>query len=237
MIIYINSDGGSIVFNDSIYEIKKGVLCFISSGCYHYTMPEKTETYKRNKLFFSDDVVKRLSGFFEDRDTIERFMGASVIYAQIPESLQSEVDSLFLPAVGNAAEYSDFFYASSLLRLIAYIDMYAIKSKPLPFGFLAKTMSYINEHICENITIDSICGEVHMSKYHFCRKFKEITGLTVMDYVMKTRITLARNMLAKENMTVGEVSEACGFSSISHFCRVFKQSEGQSPLQYRRSNS
>ena len=60
-------------------------------------------------------------------------------------------------------------------------------------------------------------------------------GMTVMDYVLKTRIVLAKNMLEKENVSISEVSGRCGFSSESYFCRVFKESVGVSPLKYRKS--
>ena len=73
-----------------------------------------------------------------------------------------------------------------------------------------------------------------MSKYHFCRVFKNNTGQTVMSYILKTRIVLARTMLKKENLTVSEVSRLCGFSSVSYFCRVFKEKTGVSPLKYKK---
>lgn len=55
-----------------------------------------------------------------------------------------------------------------------------------------------------------------------------------MRYILKTRIVLAQTMLRKDNLTVSEVSSRCGFSSVSYFCRVFKEEIGVSPLKYKK---
>ena len=88
-----------------------------------------------------------------------------------------------------------------------------------------------------DITIDHICRAVGISKYHFCRQFKAHTKLTVMDYILKTRIILAQSELSKTNLSIADISEKCGFSSASYFCRVFKQEEACTPLQYRKRHA
>ena len=82
--------------------------------------------------------------------------------------------------------------------------------------------------------MDEICREIHISKYYFCRKFKKTTGFTVMDYVLKTRIVAAKGLLSETELSISEISNRCGFGSISYFCRVFKEHTGLTPLQYRK---
>ena len=66
------------------------------------------------------------------------------------------------------------------------------------------------------------------------RLFKEKIGLTVMDYILKTRVTMAKELLCKTDLSVTEISESCGFSSISFFSRTFKNETGVSPLKYKK---
>ena len=73
-----------------------------------------------------------------------------------------------------------------------------------------------------------------MSKYYFCRMFKQKTGVTVMEYILKTRIVMAMELLGEATLTVTEISEACGFSSVSYFSRAFKNETGVSPLKYKK---
>jgi AraC-like DNA-binding protein len=123
------------------------------------------------------------------------------------------------------------------MRLLIYIDENAKGSVFGSQDFISRAIEYINCNITEDISIDKVCSAVHTSKYYFCRQFKKTTGLTVANYILKTRIVMAKNMLLNEEMTVGEVSEKCGFSSISYFCRVFKEDVGISPKQYKFSKT
>ena len=113
------------------------------------------------------------------------------------------------------------------------LDQY---STDIPFptsGMVQKAVEYINIHIHEDLRIDRICDAIHVSKYYFCRKFKQSTGLTVMNYILKTRIISAKNLMETTNLTIGQISQRCGFSSQSYFCRVFKEECGMTPLQFR----
>ena len=58
--------------------------------------------------------------------------------------------------------------------------------------------------------------------------------LTVMEYILKTRVMLAKGMLSSTDEPVLRVSEECGFSSVGYFCRAFKSEVGLTPLAYRK---
>jgi AraC family transcriptional regulator len=104
------------------------------------------------------------------------------------------------------------------------------------FDNIQTAVEYINRHITEDISIDEISSACYLSKYHFCRIFKQKTGITVMEYILKTRIMMAKELLCGPKLSVTEISEACGFSSISYFSRAFKNETGLSPLQYKQTH-
>ena len=56
--------------------------------------------------------------------------------------------------------------------------------------------------------------------------------MTVMEYILKTRIVLAKGLLISEKIPVSEVSSRCGFSSVSYFCRVFKEETGSNFIDF-----
>ena len=230
ILLYFYSDDGNVVSNDAVYETRQGMLCFISADCYHYTVTDHPESYERSKLIFSEDFFRKLQDFTGDDRFNQRFSG--ILCAQLPPELWQEADRLFREVSENTGSLA----VSGLLKLLVWTDRYAWEGHPLSKGFAAGAMSYINCHIREYITVDDICGHVHMSKYYFCRRFKELTGMTVMDYVLQTRVTLAKSMLRTSELSIGQISENCGFSSESYFCRIFKKHTGSTPLQYRRKN-
>lgn len=231
MIIYFHSDGGSIVTGDKVYPIKNGSLCFVGAGKYHYTMPDDPAVYDRSKMFFDSQLLRGIISLVTDGRSYSRFTFDSIVYAEIPEY---ERDSVNLAFEETSRDGSGALSVASISRLIHLLEKYSAGSAVIAHGALNDAIDYVNKNIFKEITIDDICSEVHISKYYFCRRFKETMGMTVMDYVLKTRIALAKNMLERENVSISEVSDKCGFSSVSYFCRVFKESVGVSPLKYRK---
>ena len=236
LLIYMNTDDGSIVCSEKTYPIKQGVLCFIGAGKYHYTMPDNPDAYERTKLSLPEQTVKEL---FDGRGFLEQFSKEAFVYSVIPPERRDEVEQLFAEMRDADADprYRDVIFLHCTLKLLVLLDRYSIESTQPTSGFINKAIAYICDHIFSDLTIDEICSAIHVSKYHFCRTFRATMNMTVMDYVLKTRIVMAESMLRKERISITEVSERCGFSSISYFCRVFKAEMGKTPLEYRRNCS
>ena len=232
MIIYMNSDGGSIVCSEKTYPISKGVLCFIGAGKYHYTMPDEPEIYDRSKLYIPEKMLEQ----FSENGFLKKFSNEALIYAIIPEEKRDEVERLFyeIEETEEDPQYKDALFLSSAMKLLVLLDQHSLESTQQTTGFINKAVEYISDHIFQELTIDEICSAIHISKYHFCRTFRTTMNMTVMDYILKTRIVMAEGMLRKDRFSVSEISEKCGFSSISYFCRVFKEENGLTPLGYRR---
>jgi AraC-like DNA-binding protein len=72
-----------------------------------------------------------------------------------------------------------------------------------------------------------------MSANYFSEKFKEVTGLKFIEFVARTRIEKARNLLQNPNLYISEIAFEVGFQSLSQFNRRFKKIIGQSPRDYR----
>lgn len=237
-IIYMHSDGGNIVFEDKIYPIKKGALCFIGSKKIHYTIPSQPEKYIRSKLFVTREEHLNLLSLFSDKNNFwGLFTEDRAVYALIPEESQHEVERL-IEEIKECQLEKTYFRTKLIcnyINLLTYIDRFTNDKKTVQSEFSFTVLEYINNHISESISIDSICSKFHMSKYHFCRKFKAITGVSVMEYILKTRIAKAKIRLTDKSLSVTDVASKCGFSGISYFCRVFKEQTGKTPLEYRRS--
>lgn len=102
---------------------------------------------------------------------------------------------------------------------------------------LNRAKEYIHAFYSSDITIDDICREVNLSRYHFIRSFKRGTGLSPHQYLMRVRIQKAKDLLSLGPYTVTEAAALCGFISISHFSRTFKNAVGKSPQDFKRRSS
>lgn len=93
---------------------------------------------------------------------------------------------------------------------------------------------HVNEHLDGPMEIADVARAVHVSASHLRRVFRANMGLGLGEYVRRSRIARAGMMLSGSDKSAGEVSHACGFSSLYAFSRAFKQTVGLSPRSYRR---
>lgn len=100
--------------------------------------------------------------------------------------------------------------------------------------FLA--IGYIKSNLTKKMTVDEICLQSGLSKYHFSREFKKITGYTVVDYINKLRCKKACRYL-NANYSVKDVFSMFSFDNYSYFSRVFKKHIGISPTEYKKNSN
>ena len=92
--------------------------------------------------------------------------------------------------------------------------------------------AYIFEHLCEHITLESLVRHFHYSRSYLTAQFRTTMGMSIMEYVSQLRIDRAKKLLMDGEMTVAQISEQLGYSSIQYFSQCFKQAVGCSPSQY-----
>lgn len=93
---------------------------------------------------------------------------------------------------------------------------------------MVEIIQYINNHLTEEISIDSLSEKFYISKYHMMRQFKEETGYTIGNYMNQKRLLLARDLL-KQGEAVTKVYLDCGFKEHSTFVRAYKQMFNEVP--------
>lgn len=99
--------------------------------------------------------------------------------------------------------------------------------------FLNRVDAYIGDHICDSIPLDALAGAVNMSKYYFCRRFKEESGVTPMQYVVKKKVDASKYFLQYTGESIQMVAERFGFTDQSHYAKQFKRFTGMTPRAYR----
>ena len=80
-----------------------------------------------------------------------------------------------------------------------------------------------------NISIDTICNSINVSRHHLMRTFKKETGFTITDFITSYRINIAIELLEKGELNVSQVAEQVGYLDVNYFSKVFKKMTGSSP--------
>lgn len=98
---------------------------------------------------------------------------------------------------------------------------------------LAQTLSYIHDHLGEELTVDGLARRVYTSKYHFMRRFKELTGCSVHQYITQKRLLAAAELL-QAGVSAQTACGRCGFQDYSAFHRAFRRQFGVTPREFMR---
>ena len=96
---------------------------------------------------------------------------------------------------------------------------------------------YVNRNINQKLTLDQIANVVGISRTHLCAIFKQETGKTLLSYFAERKITEAKRILSTTDIPLEAISEYLGYSSQSHFQKVFRKYVGSTPNHYRLTNS
>lgn len=99
---------------------------------------------------------------------------------------------------------------------------------------ISPALSKIFKDYNEKITVEELAKLCNVSKYYFCRLFKEETGLSVIQYIISYRISIAETMLKTTDNSVENVAYLCGFDDVSYFYRTYKKLKGVSPMKARK---
>ncbi len=101
----------------------------------------------------------------------------------------------------------------------------------------ASVIQYIKENIQRKIAIDELCKMSYMSRPSFFRMFKREFGITPVDYILKEKIQLAKDLLLKSDTSVSTACYQSGFNSVNYFIRTFRQFENCTPLKFKQQQT
>ena len=120
---------------------------------------------------------------------------------------------------------------SQHLALVA--NQISLEQANVDSPIVTRAKDYVENHHSEPIRLEQISQALNVSEFHFCRTFKQATGLTFMDYLSRFRIEKAKVLLSDKRLRISEIAYEVGFQTISHFNRIFRRLVGFSPTEYR----
>jgi AraC-like DNA-binding protein/ligand-binding sensor protein len=119
-------------------------------------------------------------------------------------------------------------------QLNRHVEKLALISEGSEPAAVAKAREFIDRTLADPLPLSLVARQAGLSESHFCRVFKESTGLTLTDYVNRRRIEWAKKELLKPEVRVSEIAFQIGYQSLSQFNRSFARFTGSSPTLFRR---
>ena len=124
-----------------------------------------------------------------------------------------------------------------IIRLMRSTSL-AVQSEPQVISGnrqCAVARRYIDLHFKEPLTLEQLADEVHMNKYYLSHAFKREYGVSPINYMISRRVEESKYLLAETDLPMSQISQLLGFSSLSYFSQVFRRSQNESPMEYRKN--
>ena len=128
----------------------------------------------------------------------------------------------------------------SAINLAVAITTHILSQNIIKKGYdpiIDKAILYIEEHLKDNLSVNTLCAKLNISKNILYEHFKYTLETTVCDYITERRIIKAKKLLSSTEKTILFIAEECGINNYTYFIKLFKKQTGITPYQYRINNS
>lgn len=229
------------------YQIKKGDVLVLLPG-YVHELQNVNELviynfkFNLDKLILLDTDIEKLSGFqtLFLYQPMNHYYNEYHSYMYLDDSSLNEailLCDLVLAEWNNRKEGYKWVIKSYFLALITYLSRNFspnTSSSSYKAQDIIKTVSFIHENLNNKITLSQLSSMACLSERQYCRVFKEIYGVSPIDYVISCRLTLACKMMKNTKLSIQQISIACGFGDKVSFSRLFKNRFLITPGEYRK---
>ena len=235
-IYYLKSGRTRYLVDDEIYPVEGGNLVFIPKGHYHMTDSGCAGMVERSLLSFDDALF--------DDDTavlLDELMGERLI--SIPMNRIEGLEALF-DAIERAnsidGALGDAARKIHALDIIAFICRH--KRVVTPYvseadRLVHEVAEYISSHYQDELSLAYLARRFSLSDSHLSRRFKEVSGMGLNEYITHVRIMNAERLLSTSTVSITAVAEQCGFNDSNYFSTVFKKVKGVTPLKFAKEAS
>ena len=226
-VIHILDGAGTILLGKNIYPFTAGDIFLFDGSLLHNILPTNEKVYTRSKLIFEKSILSVIADIsIQDH-----------IYFHADTQTAKELDGLFGGIRDCQAQNQPLLAVSLIFRLLHLCKVNSTAHLPAANNIHRKIMDYVNTHLQEPLSIDTIAAYVHISKFHMCKRFKQETGITIGNYIRMQRLYLAKKQLLETNAPISRVAMDCGFNDLAHFTKFFHASVKMTPTAYRKQHS
>ena len=231
---YLAKGRTKYLIDDEIYPVEQGNVVFIPKGHYHMTDSGENHNVERYLISFDDALFDSetriiLDELFEKRlinIPINRTEGLEELFSALERSLS--IDG----AIGDAVRK---IHALSILSFVCRHKR-AFTPKVTESDKIIHCVSeYVSANYQEDLTLSTLSKRFSLSESYLSRKFKEVSGIGLGEYITYVRIMNAEKLLKENNPSITSVAERCGFTDSNYFSTVFKKIKGVTPLKFSRS--
>lgn len=147
------------------------------------------------------------------------------------EALRMRITDYILKPVN----YEEFGSCIDRLKIALYENRKTEEQDAQEERTITGIIRYMQEHLDKEISLNILADEFHLSSQYISQLFKSEIGVNFLAYLTSIRMERAKKLLLATSLSIGEISEKCGYADYRVFTKAFKKEEGSTPSQYRRN--
>ncbi|MGG1516680.1 AraC family transcriptional regulator [Paenibacillus oryzisoli] len=246
-LVYVYEGQGTFLLNQMFYDMNEGDLFIIPGNTIHRAGPDENKPITSTAVFFMPQLlgVPLISETYSYLFAFEQAHKKMNYKLPIPPSHRAAIVNQLnqmqeeLTRQESGYRHAVCLHLNMLLLQVNRILMNAIAIEPqaMPAGpaWVLDALHDLHEHhTAPGISLAYLADRACVSPAHLSRVFKQMTGMSVTDYINARRIATAKELLLATDESVDAISKRCGYESLPHFHRLFKRFTGATPGVYRR---
>lgn len=227
-----------------VYPLRYGDLLLINNHEIHKPTFRLSQAYERIVIHFEPQLGKifgapefNLLQSFLNRPTGEKNK-VNLAPAEIEELMKSFMRLEHITSESSAG--SDTLKLCYFIEILAFINKVFLNIKPgdehpnVPEA-LIPILDYIDNHLDEDLTLESLGRRFYLNQSYLSRLFKKGIGSNIHEFIIYKRISKAKKLLS-DGFNVTDTCSRCGFNDYANFLRMFKRKVGVSPGKYQKGN-
>jgi len=247
-VLYMES--GSVVYDVANREVQvsEGDLFIIGSQLFHGICKYVTPSARAMVLYFHPALIRRDNTAMEG---VEYLLPFEIQAEGFPHGISSstgipgQVRELILriaQEISSDAVHAQLATKTYLKMILVLLMKYYAQDRNTTVAVVRKNRNlerlqplfdYVDHHYVENITVEQAAGLLRMSKSHFMRFFRAVTGQAFVSHLNRFRIGRAQQLMATTELTIAAITQEVGFCDQSYFGVLFRRYAGSSPREYR----
>ena len=236
-IVILISGGVDYTVEGTSYRLRPWDILLVRNHMIHKAVIDVTVPYERVIIYLDSSFIDR---FAPDGGLMECFSRAEFTQRCLIRPGEEEKSKLAAclenmeECVNDSGFGAEVLRGTSLAQLMVHINRIMQSSLPMEVEApehsekISAALSYINENLTEELSIDELAARSYLSRYHFMHLFKAQTGYTVHNYIRQKRLNLAARLI-REGMPAVRAASESGFSDYSAFHKAFVKTFGISP--------
>lgn len=241
-ILYVASGHRTFFHKSDTYNMNEGAIALIPPGILHRGLNRGSETCELVNIYVLDP---NNSLFLSCLPLFQAWIDQFDPVIQVDDKNRYEIEALFSDIELELTQKDDWYVEStwSLISILLIKICRFAKTKignvinPISDSTISPILKWLDTHYQSSINLRRVAKEANMSPSYFSRLFYKTTQIHFNEYLSYIRVQRACALLATSDNPIYYVAEVCGFTSVTHFGRVFRKLTGQRPLEYRKKTN